>query len=71
MGVMSMTELFRPAVGGEEFPEQPLDMFRSGRWSTDKPIIIGVNNGEFDWLNISPVGVHETIFKVRAPLKIH
>lgn len=43
-----MTEPFRPVIEGEEFTDQPLELFRNGKWQTDKEILIGTNIQELE-----------------------
>lgn len=44
---LTSIEPFRPtAEGGDEFPVQPLEMFRDGKWNTDKEVLMGTNREE-------------------------
>nr|XP_039265750.1 crystal protein-like [Styela clava] len=39
-------EPFRPYIDGTEYIGQPLELFREGKWQTNKPIILGTNAEE-------------------------
>jgi len=39
-------EPFRPVIDGNEFGDQPLNLFKSGQWQTHKELIVGINQEE-------------------------
>jgi len=43
-----------PIIDGIEFKDHPLNLFKSGRWNTDKDVIIGNTNGE-----VAVFGAHQ------------
>ena len=43
-----MVELVTPVIDGEEFADQPIHLFETGQWNTDKDVIIGHTNGEMN-----------------------
>lgn len=46
--IWDIVEPFRPYIDGYEITDQPLTLFREGKWQTNKPIIIGTNEEELD-----------------------
>lgn len=63
----SGVEPFRPIVDGIEFTDQPLTLFQSGKWNTEKDYIIGANTQEVEILQYYiPTGnLPKSIFQVR------
>lgn len=43
-------EPYRPIIDGVEFTDQPLTLFQSGKWNTDKEYIMGANTEEVEIL---------------------
>ena len=39
-------EPFRPVIDGIEFMDQPLNLFKNGKWQTHKELMIGTNQEE-------------------------
>ncbi|XP_077974532.1 crystal protein-like [Styela clava] len=46
--VMAFIEPYRPVIDGVEFTDQPLALYRGGKWNSDKSMIVGVNTEESD-----------------------
>jgi len=59
-------EPYRPVIDGVEFKDQPLNLFRDGKWQKHKQVIIGMNTEEkAKWLVGFEDGLNETTFRVR------
>lgn len=44
--IWTVVEPFRPVIDGEEYKDQPLNLFRDGMWQKYKSFIIGTNTEE-------------------------
>ena len=62
-------EPFRPVIDGEEFKDQPLNLFRNGLWQTHKEVIIGTNQEELAQISAAfeSIGIPlpKSLFEVR------
>nr|XP_039252805.1 acetylcholinesterase-like [Styela clava] len=46
--IMGMSEPYRPVIDGVEFTDQPMSLYRDGKWNSYKSMIMGVNTQELD-----------------------
>lgn len=44
--VFEIVEPFRPYIDQIEFTDQPMTLFKNGKWNTQKPFIVGTNKEE-------------------------
>ena len=44
-------EPFRPIVDGDEFTNQPLNLFKNGKWNKEKELIVGSNSEEMSYVS--------------------
>lgn len=45
---MGFIEPFRPVVDGTEFSDQPIHLYRDGKWNSGKDMIVGVETEELE-----------------------
>ncbi|XP_039252255.2 crystal protein-like [Styela clava] len=66
-----LSEAYQPVVDGVEFADQPVALYRDGKWNSDKHMIIGVSTQEFENIEYSyPYGFVmdvETFFDFMKP----
>ena len=60
----SYFETARPMIDGNEFKADPMKLFKSGQWPTNKEIIFGHNNGESDIFYLASTNVDKNMFEV-------
>ena len=63
LNIFNVVEPFRPVID-DEFTEQPLTYFRSGKWQHEKEVIIGTTTQEVAKLHNSITNMNFKLFQV-------
>ena len=69
LDVAQIAEPYRPTIDGVEWTDQPIELFKAGKWQKEKPLIIGTNFEEMSYVSAVlkealPGGFSKRLFEV-------